>query len=136
MELAKWNLGVVEYALTISSTTGGSVTTPDEGAFTYNAGVMVRVIAEPEKGYRFVNWTGDVDTIFDVSAATTIITMHGDYEITANFEELPPVNWLLIGGIIAAAVVVAGLVIFFVRRRRAARKKRQGRKRVAREKRR
>jgi len=71
-----------------------------------------------------------------VNAATTIITMHGDYEITANFEELPPVNWLLIGGIIAAAAVVAGLVIFFVHRRRAARTKRQGRKRVAREKRR
>ena len=33
-----------------------------------------------------------------------------------NFEEIPPVNWPLIGGIIAAAVAV-GLVIFFVRRR-------------------
>jgi len=32
-----------------------------------------------------------------------------------NFEETPPVNWPLIGGIIAA--VVAGLVIFFVRKR-------------------
>ena len=116
--LAKWNLGVIEYVLTISSTAGGSVATPDEGVFTYNAGVMVRVVAEPEAGYRFVNWSGDVDTIARVSAAITIITIHGDYSITANFEEKPPINWLLIGGIIAAVVIV-GLVIFLVRRKRA-----------------
>jgi len=119
IELAKWNLGVIEYALITSSTAGGSVTTPDEGVFTYNAGVMVRVVAEPEKGYRFVNWTGDVDTIANVDAALTIITVSDNYSITANFEEKPPTNWLLIGGIIAA-VVITGLVIFFVRRKRAA----------------
>jgi hypothetical protein len=136
IELAKWNLGVIEYTLTISSTSGGSVTTPGDGMFTYNAGVMIRLVAEPEEGYRFVNWTGGVDTIANVRAATTIITMHGDYSITANFEEIPPINWPLIGGIIAAAVVAAGLGIFFSRRRRVAQTKRQGRKRVARKKRR
>jgi hypothetical protein len=136
IELAKWNLGVVEYSLNISSTAGGSITTPGEGAFTYNAGMMVHVVAEPKVGYRFVNWTGDVDTIFDVSAATTVITMHGDYEITANFEEKPSVNWPLIGGITAAAVVAVGLVIFFMRRRRAAGTKRQGRRRTTRRRRR
>jgi hypothetical protein len=136
IELAKWNLGVVEYTITISGTACGSVTTPDEGAFTYNAGVMVRLLAEPEEGCRFVNWTGDVDTIANVNAAITVITIHGNYEITANFEEIPPINWLLIGGIIAAAAVAVGLVIFFVRRSRAVRTKRQGRKRVARKKRR
>ena len=114
--LAKRNLGVIEYALTISNTAGGSVTTPDEGVFIYNAGVMIRVIAEPEKGYRFANWTGDVDTIANVNAATTMITMRGDYSITANFKEKPPTNWALIGGIIAAVVIV-GLVIFFLCRR-------------------
>jgi LPXTG-motif cell wall-anchored protein len=90
---------------------------------------MVRVIAKPEVGYRFVNWAGDVDTIANVRAATTVITMHGNYAITANFA----VNWLLIGGIIVA-VVAAGLAIFFVRRRRAARTERQGRRRAARKK--
>ena len=117
IELAKWNLGVIEYALTISSTTEGSITTPGEGAFTYNAGMVVHMVAEPEKGYRFVNWTGNVDTIANANAATTTITMHGDYSITANFEEKPLTNWPLIGGIIAA-VVIAGLVIFFVHRRK------------------
>jgi hypothetical protein len=136
IELAKWNLGVVEYVFTISSTPNGSVTTPGEGAFIYNAGMIVRVVAKPEKSYRFVNWTGDIDTIASVNAATTIITMHGDYAITADFEEIPPINWPLIGGIIAAAAVAAGLAIFFVRRRRAAQAKRQGRKKATRKKRR
>jgi alpha-tubulin suppressor-like RCC1 family protein len=120
IELAKWNLGVVKYALTISGTSGGSITTPNKKESTYNAGMVVRVVAKPEKGYRFVNWTGDVDTIANVDAATTIITMRGNYSITANFEAWA--NWALIGGIIAAVVAV-GLVIFFVRRRRVAQTK-------------
>jgi Leucine-rich repeat (LRR) protein len=32
-----------------------------------------------------VGWTGDVGTIANVNAATTTITMNGDYSITANF---------------------------------------------------
>ena len=42
-------------------------------------------MAEAEEGYCFVDWIGDVDTIADVNATT--ITIHGDCEITANFEE-------------------------------------------------
>jgi uncharacterized repeat protein (TIGR02543 family) len=75
----------VEYDLTIASTAGGSVITPGEGTFTYNQGVVVNLAAEAEEGYRFVNWTGDVDTIADVNAASTTITMNGVYSITANF---------------------------------------------------
>jgi hypothetical protein len=73
--------------LTISSTAGGSVTTPGEGSFVYGYGTMVNLVATPASGYRFVNWTGDVDTIADVNAATTTITMNDDYSITANFSE-------------------------------------------------
>ena len=105
------------YALAINSTDGGSVTTPGEETFTYDAGTVVDLVAEVEEGYQFVNWTGDVNAIADVDAAATTITMSGNYSITANFKAR--VNRALIGGIIAA-VVVAGLVIFFVRRRRAA----------------
>ena len=130
MELAKWNLGVVEYALTISSTPGGSVIKPGDGMFVYNAGKLVRLVARPESGYRLVRWTGDVDTVANVNAATTIIAMHGDYAVTANFG----LNWPLIGGIIGAVVVAAGLAIFFVRTRRAARTKRRGRREAARKK--
>jgi hypothetical protein len=71
--------------LTISSTAAGNVTTPGEGVFTYDAGTVVNLVAEPEEGYPFVNWTGDVGTIADVNAAVTNVTMNGDYSITANF---------------------------------------------------
>jgi len=67
-------------------TGGGSVTTPGEGTFTYDEGTAVNLVATPDAGYRFVNWTGDVDTVADVNAASTTITMNGDYSITANFE--------------------------------------------------
>ena len=79
----------------------------------------MNLVATPDPGYRFVNWTGDVDTIANVNAAQTSIIMNDSYSITANFEERQPVNWPLIGGI-AGAVVIAGLVIFFVRRGKAA----------------
>ena len=73
------------YALAIISTDGGNVTTPGEGIFTYGAGTVVDLVATPDVGYCLVNWTGDVDTIANVSAAATNITMNGDYVITANF---------------------------------------------------
>jgi uncharacterized repeat protein (TIGR02543 family) len=76
--------------LTISSTAGGSVTTPGEGTYPYYEEQVdeVNLVATPDAGYRFVNWTGDVGTIADVNAAITTITMNGDYSITANFEEI------------------------------------------------
>jgi|GEM_PF-1238937 len=81
---------VAIYDLTVSSTEGGSVTEPGEGVFpSYDKGTVIDLIAEAEEGYRFVEWTGDVDTIADVYAATTTITMNGDYSITANFVEIP-----------------------------------------------
>jgi hypothetical protein len=77
---------VAIYDLAISSTKGGSVTTPGEGTFTYDAGTVVDLVAEAKEGYRFVKWTGDVDTIANIYAAATTITTNGDYSITANFE--------------------------------------------------
>jgi len=73
------------YELTVSSSEGGSVTTPGEGVFTYAADMMVSLVASPTDGYRFLNWTGDVDTIADVNAASTTITMDDNYSITASF---------------------------------------------------
>jgi len=71
--------------LTISSTEGGSITTPGEGVFSYDEGTIVDLVATPNAGYRFDEWTGDVGTIYDVYDASTTITMNGDYSITANF---------------------------------------------------
>jgi hypothetical protein len=73
------------YNLTASSTEGGSVTTPGEGKYTYDAGKVIDLVATPDAGYRFVNWTGNVGTIANASAAITTITMNDDYSITANF---------------------------------------------------
>jgi hypothetical protein len=75
---------VAIYDLTISSTVGGE-TTPGAGTFTYDEGTVVNLVATPDAGYRFVEWTGDVGTIANVSAASTTITMNGDYSITAEF---------------------------------------------------
>ena len=79
--------GIPQYDLTIASTAGGSVITPGEGSFTYYAGTVVDLVAEAERGYRFVNWTGNVSTIANVNAASTAITMSGNYSIMANFGE-------------------------------------------------
>jgi alpha-tubulin suppressor-like RCC1 family protein len=126
LELAKWDLGVVEYTLTISNTSGGSVDKPGDGTFTYSAGKLVHLVAKPEGNHRFVRWTGDVDRIANVKAAATVISMDSDYAVTANFA----VNWLLIGGIIAGVVAAAGLAILFVRRGRDTRTKRQSQKKA------
>ena len=75
------------YDLTINSTDGGSVTTPGEDTFSCNACTVGNLVATPDTGYQFVNWTGDVDTVDDVNAASTTITMNGNYSITANFAE-------------------------------------------------
>lgn len=80
--------GGESYTLTIFSSAGGAVTTPGEGTFSYDAGTVVNLVATPDAGYRFANWTGDVETIGNVNASETIITVNGDYSITANFEKV------------------------------------------------
>ena len=84
-----------QYNLTISSTEGGSVTTPGEGIFTYDEGEVVDLVATPNEYYHFVNWSGDVDTIANVNAVATTITMNDSYSITANFEAIPAAQYSL-----------------------------------------
>ena len=74
--------------LTISSTEGGSVVDPGEGNFTFNYGQQVSLLAQPETGYRFDRWTGDVSTMADYTSAATTIAIGGDYSITAEFIRL------------------------------------------------
>jgi hypothetical protein len=75
----------LQYNLTISSTEGGSVTTPGEEAFAYNETTVVNLVAEPDQGYQFVKWTGDTGAIEDVNAASTNITVNAACAITAIF---------------------------------------------------
>jgi uncharacterized repeat protein (TIGR02543 family) len=83
------NFEVVQYRLVIFSAAGGSVTTPGEDSFTYDTGTVVNLVATPAKDHKFNKWTGDVDTIANVNAASTNITMSGNYYICANFREIP-----------------------------------------------
>ena len=77
----------VQYNLTVASTEGGSVTTPGEGTYNYEAGTEVELVASPSEGYRFVSWTGDVvGTVAGVYSNPTTITINGHYSITASFE--------------------------------------------------
>ncbi len=85
----------VQYSLAVSSNAGGSVTGPGEGTFTYDAGTAVDLAAAPASGYQFVNWTGDVDTIGNIEAASTTITVNRDCSITANFQPIPTVRYNL-----------------------------------------
>jgi hypothetical protein len=73
------------YELSISSTSGGSVTVPREGTFTCDAGTVVELVATADAGYKFHAWTGDTEAIADPASAATTITVNGNYFITANF---------------------------------------------------
>jgi hypothetical protein len=89
------NFALLSYDLTTDSTEGGQVTSPGEGTFAYDCGTMVALVAAAEEGYYFGNWSGDVDNIANIHAPTTTITMKGDYSVTANFEQIPPDQFLL-----------------------------------------
>jgi hypothetical protein len=78
------------YSLTISSTEGGEVTTPDEGTSVHAANTTVNLVAEPDEGYQFLKWTGDVSTVGNITAASTNIAMNASYSITATFLTLHP----------------------------------------------
>ena len=118
-----------QFSLTTSSTAGGAVTIPGEGIFIYDAGTVVNLVATPDSGYHFVNWTGDVATIANINSASTTITMEGSYSITANFDAIAPgpvvgltgypVNKLavLAPWIALAAAIVAGAGLLVLRRR-------------------
>jgi polyhydroxybutyrate depolymerase len=77
---------ITQYDLTISSTAGGSVTTPGEGTSRYDVGTVVNLVATPDSGYHFVHWT-PASYVASATAASTTITMNKDYSITADFEE-------------------------------------------------
>jgi len=80
-----WHFTTRGFRLTTSGTEGGRVVIPGEGVFPYDVGGTVDLVAEPNEGYRFVRWTGDVDAIANVCDANTTINMSDHYSITANF---------------------------------------------------
>jgi hypothetical protein len=107
---ANFELDAGWYSLTIASTAGGTVTSPGQGSFVYQGADIVGLVAQPDEGYDFVKWDGDVDTIADVDAAQTTITMNGSYSITGNFESRrpPPVALLLVSSTQGGSVTSPG----------------------------
>ena len=72
--------------LVVSSSEGGSVTDPGEGIFECPLGIEVSLVAEARSGYQFTNWSGHVNAIEDLDAASTSIIMDNSYSVTANFQ--------------------------------------------------
>jgi hypothetical protein len=87
---ANFELDVGWHSLTISTTSGGSVIEPGQGTFVYEDGSVVALIAQPDEGYEFVRWTGDVAAVADINDAETSITMNDSYSVTANFDSWHP----------------------------------------------
>ena len=79
--------GTVRYTVSISSTSGGTVTDPGEGVFRYPKGTEVTLVARADPGFHFVLWQGNTDTIADTQSATTTVTINNYYFIMANFAE-------------------------------------------------
>lgn len=96
-----------EFTLTVSSAVGGGVTEPGQGTFPCDSGAVVDLVAEAQAGYLFVNWTGDVDTVADVNAVSTSITMNDDCEILANSEVIPPVQYDLMTSSTAGGLIIS-----------------------------
>jgi len=75
--------------LLTSSTLGGSVESPGEGAFLYPPGEMVALEAKCEPGYEFAGWTGEFSdpgvriwAEMDVDRVATAVFRRLDYPVT------------------------------------------------------
>jgi len=73
-------------SLNVSPSGAGSVS-PSGGQ--YASGVQITLTASPASSYQFSNWTGDVDTVANVSALSTTITIKRNCAVVANFEQKP-----------------------------------------------
>jgi hypothetical protein len=67
--------------LSISATIGGSVIHPGEGQFEYESGTTVRLEAQANPNFAFVDFSGTHES----TANPTFIIMDKDYDIHANF---------------------------------------------------
>ena len=78
---------IAQYTVRVRSGIGGTVTTPGEGLFRFPAGSVVNLVAESERGYGFVGWTTNANTIADAYNATTTVTLNKNYYfVIANFK--------------------------------------------------
>jgi len=83
---------VILYSLTLDVNPLGTGTAT--GAGSYEAGDGVSLVATPEAGYQFVNWTLDGSEV-STSASYTYTMPEGDVTLVANFEEIPATQYTL-----------------------------------------
>ena len=77
-----------QYTINISSAIGGTVTTPGEGLFRYPPGTVVRLVAEPDRGYEFAVWVTNAGTVANIYNATTTVTLNKNYYfVIASFDD-------------------------------------------------
>ena len=93
------NFALRMHELTVEPESGGSVIEPGGGVFSYACGTTVTLVAEADPGYRFLNWTGDVDTIDDSTSIETTITMNENYSIGASFRAVYSTSDTLVEGL-------------------------------------
>ena len=72
-----------QYTLTTNVSPGGAGSVTPASGGEYNSGSAVAIDATPDKGYKFVNWTGSA--VANATRASTTITMNGPETVTANF---------------------------------------------------
>jgi len=70
------------YTLTISLDGGGNVT-KDPDQLTYPYGIIVTLTANPDLGWSFDHWSGDISG----SSPVTTVTMEGNKSVTAHFSQ-------------------------------------------------
>ena len=64
-----------------------------------NGDSCTEVIAVPNTGYRFVNWTGTGGFITTTDNPLTVNNVTADMTITANFDETNPAGWIPLKGL-------------------------------------
>ena len=79
---ANFEENIPEYTLSVSSSDGGTV---NSSGGQYQQGETITLIATPNTGYSFVNWTNSSGT--DLGSNTNLsVTMNSDESISANFQ--------------------------------------------------
>ena len=87
------NFSLLQYSLTVNAGSGGTITTPASSPTTVNYGAATNIVATPNVGYEFVNWTvilgSGVSFGNQTSSSTTVTLTGGASTIQANFQRIP-----------------------------------------------
>lgn len=106
------NFVQITYALKVVINGGGSIERRPNTDI-YQKGAEVEVIANPESGWQFDSWSGDVA---DPKSAITIVTMDSDKTIFANFSK--QTRWFVLIPAVLGGILVLAIIVIVIRRPR------------------